>query len=110
MNVSYARLESRLETVMQKYKIRLLNNQLITDEYIRTLLQGIQNTLEKEKKVKLIDVALENDLDLGYLKQLIFEHFAEDFKNGLSFDIETSYLFSKNHFKHVQAKVKTKQK
>jgi hypothetical protein len=105
MNISYGKLDARLESVMSKYKVRLLNNQLITDEYIKSLLQKIQTRLEREKKVKLIDVALENDIDLKYLKELVFDHFAEDFKQGLSFDIESSYLFSRNYFKFVQAKV-----
>ena len=105
MNISYGKLEARLATVMNKYPIRLLNNQLITDEYIKSLLQEIQNKLDKDKKVKLIDVALENDIDMGYLKTIVFEHFAEDFQKGLSFDIESSFLFSKNYFKFVQAQV-----
>lgn len=90
---------------MTKYKVRQLNNQLITDEYIRGLLQEIQTKLHKEKKVRLIDVALAHDIDLGYLKDLVFDHFAEDFSKGLSFDIQSSFLFSKNYFRFVTSKV-----
>lgn len=105
INISYGKLESRLQSVMTKYKVRQLNNQLITDEYIRGLLQEIQTKLHKEKKVRLIDVALAHDIDLGYLKDLVFDHFAEDFSKGLSFDIQSSFLFSKNYFRFVTSKV-----
>lgn len=105
MNVSYAKLEARLDSVLAKFQVRRLNNQLITSEYISSLLQTIQNALDKDKKVKLFDVALRSDIDLGYLKQLVFEHFADDFKQGLSFDVESSFLFSKDYFRLVQAKV-----
>lgn len=105
MNVAYGKIESRIDSVLQKYSIKMLNNQLITNDYLKGLMKDIENILEKEKKCKLIDVALKNEIGLDYLKQIVFEHFADDFKDGLSFDIETSFLFSKNYLKFAKSRV-----
>ena len=105
MNVAYGKIESRIENVLGKYNVKILNNQLTTEEYLHSLMKEIENILEKEKKCKLIDVALKNEIEHDYLKKLVFDHFSEDFKNGLTFDVETSYLFSKNYVKFAKAKV-----
>ena len=105
MNVSYGRLKDRVANVLERFPVRILNNQLLTDEYISDIMDEIRERLCRDHKCKLLEVAMAHDLELSYLKSLIQDHFGKELRDGFHIDSDSSFFFSNLYFSRVKAKV-----
>lgn len=105
MNVSYRRLSDRVENLLSRFPVRVLNNQLLTDEYIDDIMSEIKEKLFRDHKCKLLEVAMAHDMELSYLKNLVYDYFKSELKSGFHIDQDSSYFFSDLYFNRVSANV-----
>ena len=107
LNINSSLIESRVEILEQKYKLTMLNNQLITKEYILMLFDNIEDRLKNQKICRLADIALENDIDISFLKKFVLDPKYQSLIHiDYEFDERSNYLLSKKFYDLLRKKVR----